>query len=62
VKFDVTLASLGTIDGIINASTDTSILNGLQLRAVHVVPEPTTFSMVSLFGGALFFIRRRITS
>jgi hypothetical protein len=39
VKFDVTLASLGTIDGIINGSTDTSFLNGLQLRAVDVVNE-----------------------
>jgi hypothetical protein len=39
VKFDVTLASLGTIDGIINGSTDTSFLHGLQLYAVHVVSE-----------------------
>ena len=57
VKFDISLADTGTIDGLITGGTDTSTLSGLQL--VAAIPEPTTFSLLGLFGGVLLLRRQR---
>ena len=55
VKFDISLSSPGEIAGIINSSTDTSFLSGLQLRMVSsaALPEPTRITATPTIEGGM---------